>query len=263
MNVVGKILLNEGLKPLSSILKIGGLPDIPNMLINIDLEVRMFLDSELGSPIEQVVEKAWTASCCKAVKSCLPTSFKWVNDVAERIGVFIARSGMNLADMTKLNYQYGKGMITLDKYSTEFADRTLAIAKSVVTVSYRNLRHLADHGVYITTKVISQSLEVPQEAAEQIASTVSKGINFLLICAKKPIMKLIESEGAKTVVAACVKTVCKGVDVIKEEAPKVVNKIATVVHKSVEQVKSIAQSVVSGTKVAIKKTEAIFARLFS
>ncbi len=89
--------------------------------------LKVFYDSEIGSPIEKSVEKVISVSVYKSLIKYFP-KLKFEGKTAIAVG----RSVLFLLDRSKLMYHYRKGRINETRYYDELAKRYASIVVAVV-----------------------------------------------------------------------------------------------------------------------------------
>lgn len=116
---------------------------------NVNPLLRMYYDSDLGSPIEGHVEKSLAASTCNALKKMVP-NWKWAKNMCDRVGTWIAHKSVQALDTSKVVYQASNGTLKTDPYS-EIAKRTTAGLFGISKILCR-----AGHGIGWLTGKISE-----------------------------------------------------------------------------------------------------------
>lgn len=87
--------------------------------------LRVYYDSELGSPIEKEIEKGVSASVYNTITEAFP-KWEWTQKIGAKVGAWIAQATTKVMDASKLTYQIGKGRINADRAYREIAKRTAA-----------------------------------------------------------------------------------------------------------------------------------------
>jgi len=234
-------------------------------LKNVNPLIRMYYDSELGSPIEGHVEKAFAASTCDALKKHCP-NWKWAKNTCEAIGNWIAHKTTQALDSSKVIYQVSNGMITKDKAYHEIAKRTTAglfvvgkvmcrAGHLIGTLTNKISEHILPEGV---NKLVQKGVDIAvgetlrfirrkvfsDNNKERVTKFVEKGMK-VAVTATSNIINTIDTAIDKTQ-----KAIKKTVDFISDVATKVGEEIKPFKEKVKETVKNIGESVVkTGKKI--------------
>ena len=198
--------------------------------------IRMYYDSELGSPIEEVVEKSYAASAYDTLKKFVP-DWKPALAVCRSIGNWIAHKKVQALDVSKVVYHTSTNRITQDQAYKEIAKRTTSGLFSLGKVACR-----AGHVIGWLTGKLSDTF-----LPEGTTDLVKKGFDLVAGETLRGIRKKIFSEENKQKVE---KFVEKGLRVahtatkkVVEVADRVLQKTGEAVDRTVSFVKDVAKSV--------------------
>jgi hypothetical protein len=189
--------------------------------------IRMYYDSELGSPIEGHVEKAFAASTCDALKKHCP-NWKWAKNTCNVAGNWIAHKVTQALDSSKVIYQVSNGMITGDRAYHEIAKRATAGLFVVGKVLCR-----AGHVIGTLTGKISERI-----LPEGVNKLVQKGVDIAVGETLRFIRRKVFSDSNKERVT---KFVEKGMKVAVTATNKIINTIDTAIDKTQKAVKSTVE----------------------
>ena len=235
MGLFDKIRLGSTLKTVGHALK-----SLHNKAVtgikNLNPLVRMYYDSDLGSPIEGEVEKAFAVSTCDSLKKFCP-NWEWAKSVCNTAGVWIAHKAVQVLDSSKVIYQASNNMITADKAYSEIAKRTTAGIFSVGEVLCR-----AGHLVGTLTSKISDRI-----LPEGVNTLVKKGFDFVVGESLRTIRRNIVSEKNKKrvekfvekgmrIVVTATSNIISTVDKIIDKLPEAANRTIDFLEKTAEKI---------------------------
>jgi len=244
----GSTQIETGIKMLWSLAKIKFIEAIDNKKSNNPL-LRVFFDSDLGSPVEKAVEQAYSMSTYEAIKDKLP-NWNIADKAAKSLGGILGKLSAKVLDVAKLNYKYFKGQITSTQYTYEITKRTLCTAAAVIDKSWDWIGDKVKGG----TIGILNSLGVPIETAEFITDSVGAIFNVV----KEPFLNFIKSEKTAKFVAEGVQKVIGGIKKVinsaKEKIPPIVEKIADSIGIGVKKVVEVAKNT---TSIIAKKAKEV------
>ncbi len=247
MSIFDKIRLGSALKAVGRALKSVQNKAVSSMKKGNPL-IRMYYDSELGSPIEGAVEKAFAASTCDTLKKFYP-DWQWAKKTCNAVGSWIAHKAVQALDTSKVVYQASNGMITKERAYNEVAKRTTAGLFVVGKVLCR-----AGHVIGHMTSTISEHI-----LPEGVNKLVKKGVDILVGESLRFVRKKVFSEKNKERVT---KFVEKGLEVavtathkIIESVDRALDKGAEVVRKTKEFLGNVADKV--GEKVESFATKVV------
>lgn len=214
--------------------------------------VRMYYDSDLGSPIEGEVEKAFAASTCDTLKKFCP-NWKWSRNACNTVGAWVAHKAVQALDFSKVIYQASNGVISADKAYSEIAKRTTAGIFSVSKVLCR-----AGHWVGSLTSKISDHI-LPEDVNTRVKkcfdivvgeSLRGIGRKFFTEKNKERATKLVEKgmRIAVTVTGDIIDSVDKIIDKVPEVAKRTFDFIGKTAEKVGEKVESFVTKVVDTAK---------------
>lgn len=251
MGLFDKIRLGSALKSVGHALR-----SLHNKAVtgikNLNPLVRMYYDSNLGSPIEGEVEKAFAASTCDTLKKFCP-DWKWAKNACNTVGTWIAHKAVQALDSSKVIYQASNGIISPDRAYSEIAKRTTAGLFSVGKVLCR-----AGHWVGTLTSKISDHI-----LPEGVNNLVKKGVDLVVGESLRSIRKNIFTEKNKervtkfvekgmrvavTVTSNIIHTVDKIIDKAPEVAKKTINFIEKTAEKIGEKAEQFVDKVVDTAK---------------
>lgn len=247
MSIFNKIRLGSALRAVGRALK-----DAHNNAIsgikNLNPLVRMYYDSNLGSPIEGEVEKAFAASTCDTLKRFCP-DWKWAKNTCNVVGSWIAHKAVQALDNSKVVYQASNGYITSDRAYQEIAKRTTASLFAFGKILCR-AGHVIGH---VTSKISEHILP------EGVNTWVKKGVDLAVGESLRFVRKNVFSERNKERVA---KFVEKGMKVavtatkkIIETVDRTISKVPEATRKTKEFISNVAEKV--GEKVEAFTTKVV------
>lgn len=185
---------------------------------NLNPLVRMYYDSDLGSVIEEEVEKAFAASTCNTLKKFCP-DWKWAKNACNTASTWIAHKAVQALDTSKVIYQAANGIISEDLAYSEIAKRTTAGIFSVGKVLCR-----AGHWVGTLTSKISDHI-----LPEGVNTFVKKGVDLVVGESLRSIRRNIFTEENKERVT---KFVEKGMRVAVTATTRIINTVDKIIEKT-------------------------------
>lgn len=251
MSIFDKIRLGSALKAVG-----GALKSLHNSAVSgvkkFNPLVRMYYDSELGSPIEGEVEKAFAASTCDTLKKFCP-DWNWAKKTCNVVGSWIAHKAVQALDHSKVVYQASNGMITSERAYKEIAKRTTAGLFTIGKVLCR-----AGHVVGHLTSRISESI-LPDGVNKIVKRTVDVVVGESLRFIRKNVFseknkervtKFVEKgmKVAVTTTRKIVESVDRAISRIPEAAKKTKEFISDMADKVGEKVESFTTKVVDTAK---------------
>lgn len=238
MSVSGTTQIENGLKMIWSIAKINCVQAIDKSKTNNPL-LRIYFDSDLGSPVEKSVEQAYAITLFEVIKENLP-DWKIANKAAKVLGNALGKIAAKALDVAKLNYKYFKNQINIDQYTYEATKRTLCTVATLIDNSWDFIGNTIKGGTISILTYLGVDYNTAQNITEK-ASTVLNVIKPYVIAGikSKKVVSLV-AEGVKKV-AAGVKKVVSVVSKNTERIPSVVTTIAQAIEKPVEKVISFAK----------------------
>lgn len=267
MGIFNKIRLGAALKSVGNALNC-----IQNKAIkdikNLNPLIRMYYDSDLGSPIEGEVEKAFAASTCDTLKKSCP-NWKWAKTTCNVVGAWIAHKAVQALDSSKIIYQASNGVISADKAYSEIAKRTTAglfyVGKVlcraghwVGTLTNKISDHILPEDVNILVKkgvglVVRESLRsirkniFTEKNEERVTKFIAKGMR-VAVSATSNIIHSIDNIIDKTT-----KATKKTIDFIEKTAEKIGEKVEPFIDKVVDTAKNIRGKAVESVKILWKR----------
>lgn len=254
MNAInGLIKIGVGVKTLNSWIKTKAIEGADNIARNNPM-VRIFLDSPIGSNIEKEVEKAYSTSWYKKIKSTIIG--KLPDSVSVSLGKLIGQGTARVLDMTKLNYQLAKGWISAIQYRNELTKRTLCGTSTIINRGWALVRPFIQKGL----QGILQYIGVPEGFAHKAATACSHALGLV----KKEVSEFIKSDKVIEVTQNIVNAVSEGIVLVKEAGKAIVKKttevittIATAAGKTVtalyEGAKSVGKKMYDSAKGFFKR----------
>lgn len=200
--------------------------------------VRIFLDTPIGHPIEQEVEKAYSTACYKKIRST--AIGQWSEKLSRGLGKMIGQTSARILDLTKLNYLLTTGKITLTRYLDEMTKRTLCGAAAIIDKGWAVISPFVKNGL----KGLLGFMGMDFLTAEYISQAVNIGITL----AKDKIVAFVRS--SKTIVVAQ-KVVCfiaEGVKDTVEGAKAEYKKVVKAVKKVATAAKTKVINLYNGAK---------------
>ena len=228
--------------------------------------IRMYYDSDLGSPIENEVEKAFALASYESLKEHVP-DWKIARFACRKVGNLIAHLKTRALDKSKLYYQASTGRISTETAYHETAKRLTAGVFSLGKLACRAGHLVGNLTSKISDFVFADYPEVTNTAKKLFDVTAGELIRRArnTIFSKKSeekVTKFVE-KGLKVAVSAAHKIVNAIDTAIDKARPAIkkttefVGRIAEKVGDSVksftEKVKSAASTVVDTTKEVGKK----------
>ncbi len=214
--------------------------------------IRMYYDSDLGSPIEAEVEKAYAASTYDAIKKYFP---KWepAQNLCKSIGSWIAHKQTQALDLSKVVYQISTDRISVDQGYHEIAKRTTAGLFAVGKVVSR-ATHIIGKAAHKFSDVVlgEEKSTLLKNAVTLIAGETLRRVRNKIFSeeSKKKVTKFVET-GLK-VAHTATKKIINFVDNALDKTEKVVEKtvafIGAVAKKCGDQIKPFKDKVVSKAK---------------
>lgn len=203
--------------------------------------IRMYYDSELGSPIEGHVEKTFAASTCDTLKKYCP-NWKWAKNTCNAVGNWIAHKATLALDSSKVIYQASHGIIDEDKAYHEIAKRTTAGLFVAGKVLCR-----ATHAIgKITGKISDFVFGDYPEVSEWLKKGVELGVSATLRFARNKIFSEKNKERVERFVE-------KGMRVAVTATAEIINFVDTAIDKTQRVVKQTANFISDvATKVGEK-----------
>lgn len=180
--------------------------------------IRMYYDSELGSPIEEVVEKTYAASAYDTLKNFVP-DWKPALVMCKSIGNWIAHKKAQALDVSKVVYHTSTNRISQDQAYKEIAKRTTSGLFSLGKLACR-----AGHVIGWITGKLSETF-----LPEGTTDFVKKGFDLVAGESLRGIRKKIFSEENKQKVE---KFVEKGLRVAHTATKKVIEVADRALHKT-------------------------------
>lgn len=219
--------------------------------------IRMYYDSELGSSIEQAVEKAYSASSYDTLKSFVP-DWKPVKAMCKSIGNWIAHKKVQALDVSKVVYQISTGRITKDRAYHEIAKRTTAGLFTLGKLASR-----AGHAVAWATGKLSDTLlpdgttDLIKKGFDIVAGETLRRVRNKIFSEenKQRVTKFVE-QGLR-VAHTATKKVVEAADRVLEKTSRfisdVANKIGEETRSFREKVVSTSKTIGSAVKEGVKK----------
>lgn len=218
-------------------------------------QFRMFLDSDLGSPIEVATKKLWGDSIINGIRNHLPEG-RLTEKLANGLGSWIGEKANSFMDRVKLLDHYRKGKITVDDYMRK---RSVQVQGTLINIAQK-----AKKFAWIGRKAIYSGLEalgVPQP--ETTLGTISEatGVRWIVKKTTDGIEKLAKSEKARQLCERGITEFHAGVTKIelacrtvkKEVIDPVIEKTAELVEKTVDTVVDFGRKSFSAVKAGVQK----------
>lgn len=218
--------------------------------------IRMYYDSELGSSIEQAVEKAYAASAYDTLKSFVP-DWKPAKAMCKSIGNWIAHKKVQALDVSKIVYHISTGRFSKDKAYHEIAKRTTSGLFALGKLASR-----AGHAVAWATGKLSDTL-----LPEGTTDLIKKGFDIVAGETLRRVRNKIFSEDNKQRVTRFVeqglrvahtatKKVIETADRVLEKTGKFISDVANRIGEETrpfrEKVVSTAKTIGSAVKEGVK-----------
>lgn len=226
--------------------------------------LRMYYDSDLGSPIEKKIEEAFSASTYDTLKKFCP-DWKWAQNACQSVGAWIAHKTTQALDASKLVYQIGQGRIEPEQAYNEIAKRTTAGLFSVGKAVYRFCP-------WVMGK--ASDLLLPESASELL----KKGVDIAARCTIGKLSKMIFSEKnrqrferftaeglkvAHTAVRNVIRVVDTAIDKTVNAAKRGAEFIGAVAEKVGEGVSSLTNKVVETAKTIGSTVKSVAKKVWS
>lgn len=203
--------------------------------------IRMYYDSELGSPIEQAVEKAYAASAYDTLKSIVP-DWKPAKAICKSIGNWIAHKKVQALDVSKVVYHISTGRISKDEAYHEIAKRTTSGLFTLGKLASR-----AGHAVAWATGKLSDTF-----LPEGTTDLIKKGFDLVAGETLRRVRNKIFSEENKQRVTKFVehglRVAHTATKKVIETADHVLEKTGEVVDRTVEFIGDVAKKIGEDTK---------------
>lgn len=138
--------------------------------------MRMYFDSELGSPIEQTVEIALASSVAQTILNVLPKT-KLTSKLASAVGTFVARKETWALDRAKLTYQFSREQIDFYEYNEELIKRQVSTLVAAAD--------MAKHGLNATVAAFSVTVGMNPLMVKSLLEGFTSNIHLPEDIAKK------------------------------------------------------------------------------
>lgn len=237
----GLIKIGVGVKTLNSWIKTKAIEGADKIARNNPM-VRIFLDSPIGSNIEKEVEKAYSTSRYKKIKSTIIG--KLPDSVSVSLGKLIGQGTARVLDMVKLNYQLAKGWINSIQYRSELTKRTLCGISTILDKGWTVVRPFIQKGL----QGILQHIGVTDEFAHKAATACSHALGLV----KKEVSEFIKSDKVIEVTQNIVNAVSEGIVLVKEAGKAIVKKTTEVITTIATAAKKGVQALYEGAKTTLK-----------
>lgn len=221
---------------------------------NINPLLRMYYDSELGSPIEGHVEKAFAASTCDTLKKFCP-NWNWVQNTCDAVGTWIAHKAVQVLDTDKVIYQVSNGRITGDEAYDELAKRATAglfVAGKVVCRATRVIGK-------ITGKISDFIFADYPEVSEWLKNGVKLGVSSVLRFVRNKVFSEKNKDRVKDFIAVgmreAVSTTKAMIESIDNEIDNIQKKGEKAVKRTVDFISDIATTIGEEPKPFIDKVK--------
>ncbi len=198
--------------------------------------LRMYFDSDLGSPIEQTLEQTYAYASYETIKHCLPEN-SCCNNFAEILGNTLARLSIKVLDVTKLNYKYFNGHINFAKYNYELTKRTLCTIATVIDNGWFFIKQPMNKGIC----GVLVFLQIDKESAQYFADITC---NFISM-AKHLITKQLRSEEVINFVSKGVQKIATGIIHLKDKAQATIKKISQILDTTYDKIVDFAANTVN------------------
>ena len=233
-----------------------------------NLLIRIYYDSDLGSPIEKEVEKAFAASTYDNLKKFFP---KWepAQNLCKSIGSWIAHKKAQGLDLSKVVHHISTDRISADQGYHEIAKRTTAGLFSIGKIASR-VTHLIGKGAHkFADMVLGEGVsDFVRTTVTIVAGETLRRVRNKIFSeeSKKKVTKFVET-GLK-VAHTATKKIINFVDSATDKAQNVVEKTVSFISdiakkcgeqlkpfkdKVVDTAKTIGNAVKEGAKVIFKK----------
>lgn len=218
-------------------------------------QFRMFLDSKLGSPIEDATKKLWSDAVINAIRSKLPKG-KLSSKVAKGLGSWIGEKANSFMDRVKLLDHYRKGRISVDEYVDRRSTQIQATLVNVVK-SAKKFAWIGRQAIYHGLEVLG--IPQPDNILGAIASAT--GVRWAVKKATQTVEKAVKSEKTKRLIEKGIVAVHAGITAVKKSydyakeafIDPVIKKTANFVEKSVERVIDFGKKTTNAVKSGVKK----------
>lgn len=200
--------------------------------------IRMYYDSDLGSPIEGHVEKTFATSTCNALKRYCP-NWKWAKKTCDTVGTWIAHKAVQALDTSKTIYQVSHGRITEDQAYHEIAKRTTAGLFVAGKVLCR-----ATHAIGKVTGKISDFVfgDYP-EVSEWLKKGVELGINATLRFARNKVFSEKNKDRVTRFVEKGMKVAVTATSNIIRAVDTATDKTHTAIKRTADFISDVAKKV--------------------
>lgn len=254
----GNFKINTGLSMCWSLLKMKYNTSIDKLKSTNPL-LRVYFDSDLGSPVEKTVEEAYAASLYKYLKTISP-NWKPAQKLAKYLGTRLAGMAAKALDLAKLNYKYFKGVIDADQYETEYSKRFLSLFATIVDKSWKYI----ENGIKVGGTAVLTYMGIDPNSAKMVTEKVFTVLSYI----KPAIIEAIKSDKAVKLVKQAIRATSSGIMKLYEKGKEavevsksIVTKIADTINVNVSKLKSfaektcktIAKPIVEGIKKGLKK----------
>ncbi len=193
--------------------------------------MQMYYDSELGSSIEQHLEKTLASASYNSIKSFLP-KWKLTDNVAKFLGNRIAHRQIKKMDQEKLKYQFCKGYLSEDKYIKESSKRFVTSTVTFVNNSWP----LVNIGLKKGSEAILIGFGVDIETAKKVSTWIVTGVNLV----KKPVTDFLKENKVKEKTENFVYKTTKN---FVDNTRKLVNYVDEKIDKAREKTKEFVDNV--------------------
>mgnify|MGYP003298402231 CR=1 FL=1 len=198
---------------------------------NTSVMMQMYYDSELGSSIEQHLEKTLASASYNSIKSFLP-KWKLTDNVAKFLGNRIAHRQIKKMDQEKLKYQFCKGYLSEDKYIKESSKRFVTSTVTFVNNSWP----LVNIGLKKGSEAILIGFGVDIETAKKVSTWIVTGVNLV----KKPVTDFLKENKVKEKTENFVYKTTKN---FVDNTRKLVNYVDEKIDKAREKTKEFVDNV--------------------
>lgn len=219
--------------------------DKADNLRNKSPEFRMFLDSDLGSPIETPTKKIWVDAMVGELRDVFPKG-KISTAVANVWGNTIGDKAARIMDRKKLKDHYKKGRISVDEYAEKRATQIQANFINRLKRPIMSTRELMKQvGLGKALDKVDEFLKPAKDEIKKVLDPISDAV------AKK----------SKNLMEKGIATFHKGIaevrrigGKIKEDVIKpVVEKTSKVIEKTVSAIEEFAEHPIDSVKKGFKK----------
>lgn len=191
--------------------------------------LRMYYDSDLGSPIEGEVEKAFAAASYDTLKKYVP-NWKPALNLCKSIGNWIAHKKVQALDVSKVVHHISTDRISTDQAYHELAKRTTTGLFAVGKVACR-----AAHVIGVLSSKISDTL-----LPEDINDLIKKGFDLVAGESLRKVRNKIFSKENKERVTHLVE---QGFKVAHTATKKIINNVDKALDKTQVFVEKVAKKV--------------------